>query len=116
MNRILRVLAIVFVSTIVTGFDARAVQGAKVLPQASQSEPALCFDGTAVSSTSRAQEEGEEGFDMCDPGQVYRAIYYYEYPGGPECGLKYQYCDGTPPYYEGCRTAYYDQYFFCECQ
>ena len=54
--------------------------------------------------------------NMCGPGQVYRAIYYYQYPGGPECGLTYQYCDGTPRYHEGCTTAYYDQAFFCECQ
>lgn len=113
MNRSLRVLVFVLDFTIVTGFDARAAEGPQVLTEASQSELALWLDGTAISSASRAQEGG---FDMCDPGQVYRAIYYYQYPGGPECGLKYQYCDGTPPYYEGCRTAYYDQYFFCECQ
>ena len=45
---------------------------------------------------------------------VYKATYYFEYPGGPECGLTYQYCE-SPRYHEGCTTAYYEEDYFCEC-
>jgi hypothetical protein len=77
---------------------------------------ALLLSTTAISAVGQVQEPPPPGFDMCEPGQVYRAFYYYQYPGGPECGLAYQYCDGTPRYQEGCRTQYYQQYVFCECQ
>lgn len=72
----------------------------------------LC--ATTITAVGQGQESPH--FDMCESGQVYRAFYYYEYPGGPECGLTYQYCDGTPRYHEGCTTQYYDQCVFCECQ
>jgi hypothetical protein len=74
----------------------------------------LLLSATAIAAVGQAPEV--TAFDMCGPGQVYRAIYYYKYPGGPECGLTYQYCDGTPRYHEGCTTSYYEQYFVCECQ
>jgi hypothetical protein len=74
---------------------------------------ALLLSATAITTVGQAPELA--AFDMCGP-RVYRAIYYYQYSGGPECGLTYQYCDGTPRYHEGCTTQYYDQYFFCECQ
>lgn len=51
----------------------------------------------------------------CGYDEVYRATYYYEYPGGPECGLKYQYCS-KPPYQEGCTTPYYEVWYAqCYC-
>lgn len=52
----------------------------------------------------------------CGYNEVYRATYYYQYPGGPECGLRYQYCYSTPPYQEGCTTSYYDVWYAgCYC-
>ena len=52
----------------------------------------------------------------CGYDEVYSAIYYYEYPGGPECGLSYIYCEHGR-YHEGCATSYYSQsYFSCECE
>jgi hypothetical protein len=74
----------------------------------------LLLSATAIAAGKQTPELA--AFDMCGSGQVYRAVYYYQYSGGPECGLTYQYCDGTPRYHEGCTTSYYDQSFFCECQ
>lgn len=56
-------------------------------------------------------------FPPCGYNEVYRATYYYQYPGGPECGLRYQYCyASTPPYQEGCTTSYYDVWYNqCYC-
>lgn len=45
---------------------------------------------------------------------VHRAYWYYEYPGGPECGVTFIYCDDFP-YHEGCKTQYYDVYAGCGC-
>jgi hypothetical protein len=75
---------------------------------------ALLLSATTIAAVGQAPEVA--AFDMCAYGQVYRAIYYYQYQGGPDCGLTYQYCDGRPRYHEGCTTQYYDQAFFCECQ
>jgi hypothetical protein len=75
---------------------------------------ALLLSVTALIAAGQTPEL--PAFDMCGPGQVYRAIYYYQYQGGLECGSTYQYCDGTPRYHEGCTTEYYTQSFFCECQ
>lgn len=57
-------------------------------------------------------------FPPCSHNQVYKAIYYYQYPGGPECGLTYQYCYTSPPrYHEGCTTSYYDEWYAqCYCE
>ena len=74
----------------------------------------LLFGATVI--TAAGQAPVASAFDMCASGQVYRAVYYYQYAGGPECGLTYQYCDGTPRYHEGCTTQTYNQSFFCECQ
>jgi hypothetical protein len=52
----------------------------------------------------------------CAYNQTYSATYYYEYPGGPQCGVTYTYClhDG---YHEGCTTGYYSEWYNqCECQ
>jgi hypothetical protein len=53
----------------------------------------------------------------CGYGEVYRATYYYQSPGGAECGLTYQYCyTSPPPYHEGCTTSYYNQWYAqCYC-
>lgn len=55
----------------------------------------------------------------CETDQVYKAIYYYQYPGGPECGLTYQYCyvSSPPRYHEGCTTSYYTEWYAqCYCE
>lgn len=59
----------------------------------------------------------EAHWPTCGYNEVYRATYYYEYPGGPECGLTYMYCWGdVTSYHEGCQTAYYDQWYnSCQC-
>lgn len=72
---------------------------------------AVLLSATAIVATGKAPEAA--AFDMCGH-RVYRAIYYYQ--DGVECGLTYQYCDGTPRYHEGCTTSTYEQYFFCECE
>lgn len=54
----------------------------------------------------------------CGTNEVYKATYYYQYPGGPECGLTYQYCyvSSPPRYHEGCTTSYYDEWYAdCYC-
>lgn len=56
----------------------------------------------------------------CGYNEVYKATYYYQSPGGTECGLTYQYCYTSPPspprYQEGCKTAYYDEWYAqCYC-
>jgi hypothetical protein len=51
---------------------------------------------------------------QCSFNQVHRAEYYYEYPGGPYCGLRYIYCN-KPSYSEGCRTSYFNDYEYCWC-
>jgi len=58
-----------------------------------------------------------ESFPPCGYNEVYRATYYYQSPGGPECGLTYRYCyASTPPYHEGCTTSYYDVWYAqCYC-
>jgi hypothetical protein len=61
-----------------------------------------------------------ETFPPCGYDEVYKATYYYQSPGGPECGLTYQYCYTSPPsppkYHEGCRTSYYDEWYAqCYC-
>lgn len=55
---------------------------------------------------------------MCEYNEVYRATYYNQYPGGPECGLTYMYCWGdTYNYHEGCTTSYYTRWYNdCQCQ
>lgn len=50
----------------------------------------------------------------CNYPTVHRAEYFYEYPGGPYCGLRYLYCDHIY-YWEGCWTQYYNDYEFCAC-
>lgn len=59
-----------------------------------------------------------EMWPMCEYNQVYRATYYYQYPGGPECGIRYMYCWGdVRSYQEGCQTSYYDVWYAdCTCQ
>jgi hypothetical protein len=66
--------------------------------------------------TAAGQVPVASAFDMCAAGQVHLAISYYAYPGGPNCGLTYIYCDGTPRYHDGCTTQTYSQTTFCECQ
>ena len=53
----------------------------------------------------------------CGYNEVYKATYFYQSPGGPECGLTYQYCyASTPRYHEGCTTSYYDVWYNqCYC-
>jgi len=77
---------------------------------------ALLVSGTVITPARPSATVGTCPDDMCAAGQVYRAIYYYSSQGGSECGLSYQYCDGTPRYHDGCTTSYYDQDFFCCCQ
>jgi len=67
---------------------------------------ALLISGTAIVSL----RQPTEALAAC----VHKATYYFEYPGGPECGLTYQYCN-PPRYHEGCTTAYYEEYYFCGC-
>jgi hypothetical protein len=57
-------------------------------------------------------------FPPCGQNEVYKAIYYYSSPGGPQCGLTYQYCyvSSPPRYHEGCKTPYYDEWYAqCYC-
>lgn len=51
---------------------------------------------------------------QCGYNQVHIGEYYYEYPGGPYCGLRYIYCN-QPSYYDGCRTEYFNSYEYCWC-
>ena len=74
---------------------------------------ALLLCATAIIAAGQAPDLS--AFDMCGP-DVYKGTYYFQYPGGPECGLTYQYCDGRPPYHDGCTTSYYTQYYYCECE
>ena len=73
---------------------------------------ALLLSATAIATVGRAPEA--EAVYICSSGEVWRAFYYYQYPGGPECGLRYWYCEGTV-YREGCTTSYYDTTIFCGC-
>jgi hypothetical protein len=51
---------------------------------------------------------------QCSQNQVYMGVYYYEYPGGPSCGLTYIYCN-KPQYHDGCTTNYFNEYEYCWC-
>jgi hypothetical protein len=74
---------------------------------------ALLLSITAIAAVGRAPRAVAAG--ICSPGQVWRAYYFYEYPGGPYCGLTYQYCEGPPRYHDGCTTAYYETDVYCGC-
>lgn len=50
----------------------------------------------------------------CSYNQLHMKVYYYEYPGGPNCGLAYLYCN-KPRYHEGCTTEYVNEYTYCWC-
>ncbi len=81
---------------------------------------AFLLSATAVATLGRAPHlaasicNPELGCYICSPDQVWRAFYYRQSPGGPECGLKYFYCEGYS-YHEGCTTSYYDTAIFCGC-
>lgn len=51
---------------------------------------------------------------QCSTNQVHMGVYYYEYPGGPYCGLTYIYCN-KPQYHEGCTTGTFTEYEYCWC-
>jgi hypothetical protein len=40
--------------------------------------------------------------------------YYYDYPGGTNCGLMYVFCSGNI-YQQGCQTQYYNEYYNTRC-
>lgn len=111
MIRIFRVLAFVLVSTTVVGVNARAAEGPQVLSRGSQPNLAACVSETAIRYVNQT-----ENWYTCEPGEIYRSFVFYQYPGGPACGEKYQFCNGTPSIVEGCQTQYFDQYFYgCQC-
>jgi hypothetical protein len=77
---------------------------------------ALLISGSAM--TPANPTPATNGFwPTCGYNEVYKATYYYNSPGGTECGLTYQYCyASTPKYHEGCTTQYYDTWYAqCEC-
>lgn len=78
---------------------------------------ALLAGGPLMTPANPHPEPQEvQRFAYCGYNEIYRATYYYEYEGGPSCGLSYDYClhDG---YHEGCTTSYYNEWYnTCECQ
>ena len=67
---------------------------------------ALLVCGTAIIAAGKAPAASAD----C----IHLRYYYYEYLGGPECGLTYVYCE-SPSYHTGCQTPYYDIYSGCGC-
>lgn len=51
---------------------------------------------------------------VCPSTKPHYSRYYYQYPGGPYCGLTHYFCDGWEAH-QGCETQYYSEYFWCEC-
>jgi hypothetical protein len=79
---------------------------------------ALLLSGPPKSPANPNPEPTWESFAPCGQNEVYHAIYYYQSPGGAECGLTYQYCyvSSPPRYHEGCTTAYHDDWYAqCYC-
>ena len=78
---------------------------------------ALLASGPLMTPASPDPKPTLESFPPCAYGEVYKATYYYQSQGGPECGLTYQYCYNSPPrYHEGCTTSYYDLWYAqCYC-
>jgi hypothetical protein len=75
------------------------------------------LSGPLMTPASPNPKATSEDLPPCEYGEVYKATYYYQSLGGPECGLTYQYCYASNPrYHEGCTTSYYDQsYAQCYC-
>lgn len=44
---------------------------------------------------------------------VHLRYYYYDVPGGTNCGLTYVFCNSI--YHQGCETPYYNVYAGCAC-
>jgi hypothetical protein len=79
---------------------------------------AFLISGSLMTPANQVPQPTWETFPPCGTNQVYKAIYYYNSPGGSECGLTYQYCyvSSPPRYHEGCTTAYYDEWYAqCYC-
>jgi hypothetical protein len=79
---------------------------------------ALLLSGPLVSPAALPNPE-LKSWGPCGQNDVYKATYFYQYPGGPECGLTFQYCyvSSPPRYHEGCTTAYYDEWYnSCYCE
>ena len=68
------------------------------------------IDQTAQLAVDPVVPEGSR----CSTNQVHIAEYFYEYPGGPYCGLRYIYCN-KPYYHDGCWTPYFNSYEYCWC-
>jgi hypothetical protein len=67
---------------------------------------ALLISGTSILAASQAPK--------VEADCVYQRYYYYDAPGGTECGLTYVYCEAEP-YHTGCKTPYYHLYAGCAC-
>lgn len=67
---------------------------------------ALLVSGTAIFAAGRPSPASADCVQL--------RYYYYQYPGGPECGLTYVYCE-REPVHSGCQTAYYNVYGGCAC-
>lgn len=45
---------------------------------------------------------------------VHHRYFYYEYPGGPQCGYAWVFCE-APTHQVGCQTPYYTYVAGCIC-
>lgn len=54
----------------------------------------------------------------CGYNEPFRITSYYQYPGGPECGVTQEFCEGDTYYHHsGCSTSYYSVWYnSCLCQ
>jgi hypothetical protein len=78
---------------------------------------AFLASGPLLTPANTVPKPALKSFSACAADDVYKATYYYQSPGGPECGLTYQYCYTSPPrYHEGCTTSYFDEWYAsCSC-
>ncbi len=88
----------------------RAVMNSLLLALAMSAATIAPMNQTPQLSTDPVVSQGAR----CSTNQVTVAEYFYEYPGGPYCGLRYIYCN-KPSYSEGCYTPYFNSYEYCWC-
>lgn len=67
---------------------------------------ALLVCGTAVFAAGRPAPAAAD----C----VHHRLFYYEYPGGPQCGYSWVFCE-APTHHVGCTTAFSTYVSGCIC-
>jgi len=66
----------------------------------------LLVSGTAILAAGRPP--------VASADCIHHRYFYYEYPGGPQCGYAWVFCE-APTHQVGCQTPYYTYVPGCIC-